>query len=120
MTALRRTCAPLCTLAALLAALGCTQPQPLCQRAEVLQEVGRVVRTWNTYNAIDEYSVNEAPTGSGNSVVCHVAMTSLAYVPTGTGWQPTPYRESRRYDVQVVGNRFFVQVPPPAAPRASP
>ena len=90
---------------------GCGLPQPLCQRAEVLQEVGRVVRGWNEYNAIDEYSVREAPTGRGNVVACQADMTSVAYQPEGDGYRAVPYREVRRYGVRVTGANFEVSVP---------
>ena len=96
----------------MLAALaGCAQPQPLCYRAEVLQEVGRVVRTWNVYNAIDPNVVSEAPGERQDRVVCTVSMTSIAYEPTRTGWRPVQSRASRQFDVHVEGNRFVVQVP---------
>lgn len=87
-------------------------PSPLCQRPEVLQEVGRTVRQWNNYNAIDETTVQEAPTEYANAVVCHAVLVTVTYVETTRGWVRQPFRELRRYDVQVRGNRFFVQVAP--------
>lgn len=95
----------------MLAAPALAEPSLLCTRPEVLQEVGRTVRQWNTYNTIDEVGIEEAPTGRANAVVCHTTMRSIGYQQFPTGWRAVPTRERRRFDVQVVGHRFFVQVP---------
>lgn len=88
-----------------------TIPALLCQRDEVLRIVDRTVRSWNVYNRMIEGSAVETPTGGANVVICHATMTSVAYEATPEGWIPRSYQELRRYDVQVVGNRLFVQVP---------
>lgn len=87
------------------------EPSSLCGRAEVLQEVAREVRQWNAYNTIDPYSVREAPTERANAVVCHATMRSRGYRHYPDGWRPVSTEERRRFDVQVDGNRFQVQVP---------
>lgn len=83
----------------------------LCARPEVLQEVGRTVKQWNIYNEIVESSVQEQPTTRANAVVCHVTLRSLGYVPSPSGPRPVPVDQLQRFDLQVIGNRFFVQVP---------
>ena len=100
-------------LMALLALAGGAhaEPTPLCQRPEVLQEVARTVRQWDVYNQLEEYSVTEQPTTRANAVVCHAVIRSVGYVWGGQAWEPRPSRVIRRYDVQVEGNRFVVQVP---------
>ena len=87
-------------------------PSPLCQRPEVLQEVKRTVRQWNHYNTVEETTVQEAPTEYANAVVCHAVVVTVAYVETTRGWERQPFRELRRYDVQIRNNRVFVQVAP--------
>ncbi|WP_458094222.1 hypothetical protein [Roseomonas sp. WA12] len=87
-------------------------PTLLCQRDEVLRIVDRTVRRWNLYNRIVDGSAVETPTTVSNAVICHATMTSVAYELTPEGWLPRPVQELRRFDVQVVGNRLFVQVPP--------
>ena len=91
---------------------GRAEPTPLCQRPEVLQEVARTLRARNVYNTIDENSVMEVPTDRANAVICQITMTGTAYEPVPAGWQTHRVQEIRRYDVQVTGNRFFVQVQP--------
>lgn len=97
---------------AMLSVQGCVQQTPLCERPEVLQEIGRVVRQWNIYNTIEERSASEAPTFVANAVACTAVMVTVVYDPTATGWEPQPFRELLRYDVQVSGNRFYTQVVP--------
>jgi len=87
-------------------------PPPLCQRDEVLRIVDRTVRGWNLYNRMVQGTEVEIPTGFANSVICHATMTSIVYEQTSRGWVTRPSQETRRYDVQVVANRLFVQVPP--------
>lgn len=88
-----------------------TMPTLLCQREEVLQIVERTVRAWNVYNRMVDGTALETPTAVANAVICHATMMGIAYEPIPGGWVPRPYQENRRYDVQVVGNRVFVQVP---------
>lgn len=96
---------------ALLSGPALAEQSLLCTRPEVLQEVGRTVRQWNTYNTIDDVGVQEAPTDRANAVVCHATMRSIAYQQIPGGWRPIATEERRRFDVQVQGNRFVVQVP---------
>lgn len=88
-----------------------TMPTLLCQREEVLRVVERTVRGWSVYNRMVGGTALETPTAAANAVICHATMTGVAYEPTPGGWVPRSYQETRRYDVQVVGNRIFVQVP---------
>ncbi|MFC7739016.1 hypothetical protein ACFQX4_25250 [Roseomonas sp. GCM10028921] len=104
------TCAVLGTAAGLPGAQAGT-PTLLCQRDEVLRIVDRTVRRWNIYNRIVDGSAVETPTAVSNAVICHVTMTSVAYELTPGGWLPRHLKELRRFNVQVVGNRLFVQVP---------
>ena len=90
----------------------CAPQTPICERPEVLQEVGRVVRQWNIYNELDEATAREAPTTVANAVVCTATLITRGYDPTASGWQSQPLAEPLRYDVQVNGNRFYVQVAP--------
>lgn len=87
-------------------------PALLCQRDEVLRIVDRTVRSWNLYNRILYGTVIESPTTMANAVVCHATMQSVAYEATLEGWVPRVSEGPRRYDVQVLGNRLFVQVSP--------
>ena len=91
---------------------GRAEPALLCQRPEVLQEVARTLRQWNLYNTIDENSVTEAPTDRANAVICQITMTGTGYEAIPSGWRTRRFEEVRRYDVQVAGNRFFIQVQP--------
>lgn len=86
-------------------------PTLLCGRDDVLRIVERTVRGWNAYNRIEGEGAVETPTAVPNSVICHATMTSVAYELTPAGWIPRTSRDLRRYDVQIVGNRLFVQVP---------
>lgn len=93
------------------AACAGTAPTLLCQREEVLRIVDRTVRGWNVYNRMVDGTALETPTGAANAVICHATMTGVGYEATAEGWVARPHQELRRYDVQVVGNRVFVQVP---------
>ena len=84
----------------------------MCQREEVLQEVGRIVRTENVYNAVDPNLVAEAPGPRPNLVACTVSVTGATYLPSASGYEVRRSRVSRRYDVAVTGNRFVVTVLP--------
>ena len=99
-------------LAMLVAAAPAGAQTLLCRRPEVLQEVGRIVRERNIYNQVDALSANEAPTARADAVICEADMTTIAYRRTASGWQPEQLRQRLRYDVQVTGNRFVVQVAP--------
>ena len=103
--------AALLMIAALTASGAHAQPTLLCRRPEVVDEVARTVRQWNAYNTVDAASVTETPTAFANAVICHAAIDGVGYVRTAEGWAPRRTREIRRYDVQVAGNRFTVQVP---------
>ena len=109
MIFIRRACA---LALVLLPGQGCTAPQALCERQEILAEVGRIVRIGNIYNAIHPNTVAEGPTTRPNSVVCSIVVTSVGYVPTAAGWVPKPTQETRRYNVSVADNRFSVAVLP--------
>jgi len=113
MVAVNRMQLIVCALVpALLTVQGCTSPQPLCGRQEVLAEVGRLVKNANLYNAIDPNTVAEGPTTRANAVTCTIAVNSIGYLPTAAGWVSQPTQERRRYDVSVAGNRFLVAVQP--------
>lgn len=113
MVAVHRMRLIACTLAsAMLTVQGCTAPQLLCGRPEVLVEVGRLVKNANLYNKVDPTTVAEAPTTRADAVICTVAVNSIGYFPTEAGWVPQPIQERRRYDVSVADNRFFVAVRP--------
>ncbi len=111
MTEILRTIAVGAALA-LSSTTALARPTPLCERPEVLQEVARRIKAWNVYNAIDESTVAEAPTTRPNAVMCQAVVTSLSYVSTPAGWETRPSRALHRYEVQVTGNRFFVQISP--------
>lgn len=87
-------------------------PPLLCQRDEVLRIVDRTVKGWNLYNRILDGTAVETPTTVANAVICHATMRSVVYEATPEGWVPRRAEVLRRYDVQVVGNRLFVQVQP--------
>ncbi|MBP0494945.1 hypothetical protein [Roseomonas indoligenes] len=87
-------------------------PSLLCGRDEVIRIVARTVRQWNQYNRIVDGSAVEAPTDRANAVICYATMTSVGYELTPEGWIPRRHEELRRYDVQVLANRLYVQVQP--------
>lgn len=95
----------------LLALPACAAPAPVCGRPEVLGEVARVVRQWNVYNRIDDHYVSEASAGRPNAVICHTVMLGAGYEVDRGLSEPRTTRVWRRYDVEVSGNRFTVQVP---------
>lgn len=100
-------------LGALAPLSGCAPDLPLlCGREEVIRIVDRTVRGWNAYNRILADTAAEAPTTAADSVVCHATMATIGYERMPEGWVARPVQEVRRYDVQIVRNRLFVQVPP--------
>ena len=88
--------------------LGCTGPQLVCERREVLQEVQRVVEGRNIYNVVDENAVIEQPGPRPDTFRCRTTLFTVGYEPGG-GRGPLR-REALFYDVDVRGTRFTVQV----------